>query len=163
MLTRLYNILNRRLMLDKIYWVRLIKEIRHWIRFARITKSQREYLNENNMRVDWLGRIYTVINKPEEVANNQPAVQEGWVISQLQPMNAIIEKVGVADVVFPEMSKIEEPGVAAYLIAMYPDFQEISFWKIIWNIILYTAFYFILKIVIKIVPFAAAWEFISTL
>ena len=163
MLTRLYNILNRRLMLDKIYWVRLIREIRHWIRFARITKSQSEYLNENNMRVDWLGRIYTVINMPEEIANNQQAVQEGWVISQLQPMNAIIEKVGVADVVFPEMSKINEPGVSAYLIAMWPDFQEIDFWKFIWNIILYTAFYWIIKIIIVIVPFAATWEFLSNL
>ena len=150
-------------MLDKIYWIRLFREIQQWIRFARITKSQQKYLQENNMRVDWLGRIYTVINMPEEYANNQQAVQEGWVLSQLQPMNAIIDKVGVADVVFPEMSKIDEPGTAAYLIAMYPDFQEISFWKVIWNVILYTAFYFIAKILIKLIPWAPIWEFLSSL
>ena len=51
MLGRLYNIINRRLMLDKIYWIRLFKELRMWYRFARITKSQRTYLEENNMRV----------------------------------------------------------------------------------------------------------------
>ena len=163
MLVRLYNILNRRLMLDKIYWIRLIKEIVLWVRFARITKAQQEYLNKNNMRVDWLGRIYTVINMPEEIANNQQQVQEGWVISQLQPMNEILGKVGVADVIFPEMSRIPEKGTAAFLVAMYPEFTEISFWKIIWHLILYTAFYFIAKILIALIPWTPVWEFISNL
>lgn len=163
MLVRLYNILNRKLMLDKIYWVRLVREIMLWIRFARITKSQQEYLNENNMRVDWLGRIYTVINMPEEIANNQQVVQEGWVLSQLQPMNAILDKVGVADVIFPEMSKIPENGTAAYLIAMYPEFTDISLWKFLWNLILYTGFYFIIKVIIKLIPWTPIYEFISNL
>ena len=163
MLVRLYNILNRKLMLDKIYWVRLVREIMLWIRFARITKSQQEYLNENNMRVDWLGRIYTVINMPEEIANNQQVVQEGWVLSQLQPMNKIIDKVGVADVIFPEMSKIPENGTAAYLIAMYPEFTDISLWKFLWNLILYTGFYFIIKVIIKLIPWTPIYEFISNL
>ena len=163
MLGRVYNILNRRLMLDKIYWVRLFKEIRLWYRFAKITKSQKEFLGENNMRVDWLGRIYTVINMPEEVANNQQRVQEGWVLSQLQPMNAILDKVGVADVIFPEMSRIPEPGTAAFLIAMYPNFEEIGIWKFIWNLILYTGFYWIGKIIIKLVPWTEIVEFFSTL
>ena len=163
MLGRLYNIINRRLMLDKIYWIRLFKELRMWYRFARITKSQRTYLEENNMRVDWLGRIYTVINMPEEVANNQQRVQEGWVLSQLQPMNAVMDKVGVADVVFPEMSRIPEQGTAAFLVAMYPNFEEIGFWKLIWNCILYTGFYWIAKIIIKLIPWAPIWEFLSSL
>ena len=163
MLGRLYNIINRRLMLDKIYWIRLVKEIIMWYRFARITKSQRTYLQENNMRVDWLGRIYTVINMPEEIANNQQRVQEGWVLSQLQPMNAVMDKVGVADVVFPEMSRIPEQGTAAFLVAMYPNFEEIGFWKLIWNCILYTGFYWIAKIIIKLIPWAPIWEFLSSL
>ena len=150
-------------MLDKIYWIRLIKEIRMWYRFARITKSQRTYLEENNMRVDWLGRIYTVINMPEEVANNQQRVQEGWVISQLKPMNSVMDKIGVADVIFPEMERIPDPGTAAFLIAMYPNFEEISFWKVIWNIILYTGIYWLGKIIIKLVPWAPVWEFLSNL
>lgn len=161
MLVRLYNILNRRLMLDKIYWVRLIREIRLWIRFSRITKAQREYLNENNMRVDWLGRIYTVINMPEEIANNQQRVQEGWVISQLQPMNKILDKVGVADVIFPEMSRIPEEGTAAYLIAMYPEFTEIGILKFIWNCILYTGIFFAIKILINVIPWVKISEIIS--
>jgi hypothetical protein len=150
-------------MLDKIYWIRLFKELRMWYRFARITKSQRTYLEENNMRVDWLGRIYTVINMPEEIANNQQRVQEGWVISQLKPMNTVMDKIGVADVIFPEMERIPEPGTAAFLIAMYPNFEEISFWKFIWNIILYTGIYWLIKIIIKLVPWAPVWEFISNL
>jgi len=150
-------------MLDKIYWIRLIKEIRMWYRFARITKSQRTYLEENNMRVDWLGRIYTVINMPEEIANNQQRVQEGWVISQLKPMNTVMDKIGVADVIFPEMERIPDPGTAAFLIAMYPNFEEISFWKVIWNIILYTGIYWLGKIIIKLIPWAILSEFFSTL
>ena len=51
-----------------MYWINLIKDIRLWFRFAKVAKQNRAYLEKNKLRVDRLGRIYTVINLPEEIA-----------------------------------------------------------------------------------------------
>ena len=44
------------------YFKELYLEIKIWRRIKKIAKESEKTLNENNFRVDWVGRIYTVIN-----------------------------------------------------------------------------------------------------
>lgn len=115
------------------YWKEFFIDLRIWWRFRRAAVKSEKFLNENGMRVDYLGRIYTVVNVPEEVENNLPTVQQGWVIGQLKPMNEVLMKIGLADYAYPDISPVD--GASAYLVVMYPEIDSLNIWRIISNII----------------------------
>ena len=60
------------------YWAELVSEIRIWWIFRSTSRNPANVkkLNENDLRSDWLGRIYGVINMPEEVVGAAPQVQQ---------------------------------------------------------------------------------------
>jgi len=51
-----------------MYIIKLYKELKLWWQIRKVAKSEETTLREKGFRVDWVGRIYTVINLPEEVA-----------------------------------------------------------------------------------------------
>jgi len=114
-------------------WREFFIDFKIWWKFRRVAIKSEKYLNENGMRVDFLGRIYTVVNVPEEVENNLPTVQQGWVIGQLKPMNDVLMRIGLADYAYPDISPIE--GAASYLVVMYPEIDSLNAWRITSNVI----------------------------
>lgn len=138
-------------MLDRIYWWRLYKDIKLWIKFAKIAKQSKDYLEEHKLRVDKLGRIYTVINLPEEIAQGNEYMHEAWVFQNLKPFTEVILKIGLAGHAYPEVSKIDEVGTSAYLVVLYPEVSNISIFKFLWNVVLYTGSYFIIKFLINLI------------
>ena len=90
-----------------MYIFKLIKEIKIWLKIRKIAKENEKLLNENGFRVDWIGRIYTVINLPEEVVN-APISQEGYVLMKLREFDRVFLTLGIADYVSPEMQKISD-------------------------------------------------------
>tara|TARA_R110000772_G_scaffold148902_3_gene259530 strand:+ start:612 stop:1088 length:477 start_codon:yes stop_codon:yes gene_type:complete len=118
------------------YWSEFYEEFRVWRRYRKAARQNEEILVKNNMRVDWLGRIYTVVNMPEEVINNQEQVQQGWVISQLGPMNEMLLKIGIADYAYPDISLV--PETQSYLIVMYPEIDHLNVFRIILNLLALT-------------------------
>ena len=52
-----------------MYIIDLYKELQVWRKIKKIAKNAEKELNEKGFRVDWVGRIYTVINLPEEEKN----------------------------------------------------------------------------------------------
>ena len=116
------------------YWREFFEDLRIWRRFRKTARKQEDLLLQNGMRVDWLGRIYTVINMPEEVINNQELVQQGWVIGQLKPFNEVLMSIGLADFAYPEISRV--PSSSSYLIVMYPEIEALNPWRMIWNFLI---------------------------
>jgi hypothetical protein len=110
------------------YWSEFFEELKIWWRFRKVAQQNEKLLNENGMRVDWLGRIYTVINMPEEVqTNNMEIIQQGWVIGQLKPLNAVLFQMGIADYAYPSISKV--PDSASFLVVMWPELDNLNIWK----------------------------------
>ena len=66
-----------------MYIVKLYRELKTWSKIRSIAKENSDKLLEKGFRVDWVGRIYTVINLPEEVVS-APISQEGYVLMQLR-------------------------------------------------------------------------------
>jgi hypothetical protein len=128
----------------RMYLIDLYNDFVIWYKYAKVTKSNRAKLESNNLRVDWLGRIYTVINVPDEL-QNYPNI-EMWVMQQLGPFNNILIELGIADYSFPEVSKIEESNVNAYLVVMYPELNNIDPWRIILEIAKWAGIFLLLKI-----------------
>jgi hypothetical protein len=115
-----------------MYLIDLKDDIVIWYKYAKVTKSNREKLDKKGLRVDWAGRLYTVVNVPVEMRNN-PNI-EMWVMQQLSIYNDILLELGIADYSFPEVQRIEEPDVDAYLVVMYPELNNINIWRILLEI-----------------------------
>ena len=108
-----------------MYISKLYKELRVWQKIKRIAKMEEETLKEKGFRVDWVGRIYTVINLPEEVAT-APISQEGYVLMKLREHDQFLLKLGIADYVSPEFEKIE--GTDSFLLVLSADREYFKLW-----------------------------------
>ena len=104
---------------------RVYKEIRIWQKIRKVAKAEEKSLNEKGFRVDWVGRIYTVINLPEEVAT-APISQEGYVLMKLREHDQFLLQLGIADYVSPEFSKIDDSD--SFLLVLSADREYFRLW-----------------------------------
>lgn len=102
-----------------MYLKNLLNEIKIWRKVKKIAKANEESLNKKGFRVDWVGRVYTVINLPEEVASHNPEVQQMYVLQELREFDKIFLEIGIADYVVPEFRAINE--TSSYLLILSPD------------------------------------------
>ena len=143
------------------YWKEFSIDFNIWRKYRKIARQSKEDLAKNEMRVDYLGRIYTVINMPEEVINNQEVVQQGWVIQQLGPMNTVLQQIGLNDYAYPDIVKI--PSSDSYLVVMYPEIDALNIWRVILNLIALTIIGFTVYFTINLLGRFGAIEWISNL
>jgi len=108
-----------------MYAIKLFREINIWRKIRKIAKENEQDLNEKGFRVDWVGRIYTVINLPEEVAT-APISQEGYVLMKLREHDQFLLQLGIADYVSPEFNRIE--GTDSFLLVLSPDRDQLRLW-----------------------------------
>ena len=111
-----------------MYISKLYKEFRIWQKIRKIAKSEEKSLNEKGFRVDWVGRIYTVINLPEEVAT-APISQEGYVLMKLREHDKFLLALGIADYVSPEFTKIGDTD--SFLLVLSADREYFKLWPFI--------------------------------
>lgn len=130
-----------------MYINNLIKEIGVWQKVRSVAKENENILNENNFRVDWIGRIYTVINLPEEVIN-QPISREGYVLMKLREYDTLFLNIGIADVIAPEIVELEDAD--SYLLILSPDRDYIKFNSFIWFSVKTAIYLILLKIIYNV-------------
>ena len=111
-----------------MYINNLYKELKIWSKIRSIAKESEGALNEKGFRVDWIGRIYTVINLPEEVVS-APISQEGYVLMQLREHDKLFLELGIADYISPEFEQIE--GTDSFLLVLSADREYLSFWPFV--------------------------------
>lgn len=143
------------------YWYELAKDIRVWWIFRSVARKNTEKLNEQSLRVDWLGRIYGVVNLPEEVMGASQEIQQAYVLQQITTYGELILKMGLGDMVYPQIQRID--GSNAYLIVLWPVFEELALLPVILNTIRTAAVTFIIFIIFKFFygemdTFAALWN-----
>lgn len=102
-----------------MYLINLYREIRTWQKVKKVAKEYEASLDQAGFRVDWIGRIYTVINLPEEVLSHHPSVQEGFVLQKLRDYDQYFLGLGIADVIIPEFERID--GAGAFLLVLSPE------------------------------------------
>lgn len=116
------------------FWTELYSEIRIWWIFRSTARQQDnlQEINNEDLRVDWLGRIYGVVNMPEEVVGAAPQVQQAYVLQQINKWGPLTAKLGLADVIYPEIARI--PASNSYLVIMWPQYEALGIWSILGNI-----------------------------
>ena len=111
-----------------MYISKLYKELKIWWQIRKVAKSEEIALQEKGFRVDWIGRIYTVINLPEEVAT-APISQEGYVLMKLREHDKFLLELGIADYVSPEFEKISNTD--SFLLVLSADREYFRLWPFI--------------------------------
>ncbi|MDB9800871.1 hypothetical protein OAB94_00650 [Flavobacteriaceae bacterium] len=116
------------------YWPEFYLEFRTWRIFSKTAKQYKDALNkDHNLRVDWLGRIYGVVNLTEEVQGASGEIQQAYVLQQITKYGKTLMNMGLGDIVYPEIQKIK--GTAGYLVILWPAFEALQTLQIIWNTI----------------------------
>ena len=115
-----------------MYILDLYKEIQIWKKIKKIAKESEKELNEKGFRVDWVGRIYTVINLPEEVVS-APISQEGYVLMKLREHDKFLLELGIADYVSPEFNPIEDTD--SFLLVLSADRDYIRLWPFLKSLV----------------------------
>ena len=111
-----------------MYITNLLNEIATWYKIRSIAKKSEAKLKEKGFRVDWVGRIYTVINLPEEVVS-APISQEGYVLMQLREHDKFLLDLGIADTVSPEFNPI--PDTNSFLLVLSADREFFKLWPFV--------------------------------
>jgi hypothetical protein len=127
-----------------MYILDLINEINIWRKVRAIAKENEKILNESGFRVDWIGRIYTVINLPEEVVN-QPISKEGYILMKLREYDQMFLDMGIADAVAPEIAEI--PNANAYLLILSADRDYIKLKPFLWSVFKTALIGFVIRII----------------
>lgn len=109
-------------MLKKViqYWPEFFKEVFYTRKYYKAIKSIQPELEEQGLRVDWVGRVYTVVTLDEEYAQQPEMVQTSMVFQKLKPVNDILIKYGLSDLSYPEISRIRESN-RQYLVVLFPE------------------------------------------
>ncbi len=126
-----------------MYILNLYKEIQVWRKIKKIAKNAEKELNDKGFRVDWVGRIYTVINLPEEVVT-APISQEGYVLMKLREHDKFLLELGIADYVSPEFNPIE--GTDSFLLVLSADREYFKMWPLIVSLVKTLGLIFLLRV-----------------
>jgi len=126
-----------------MYITNLYKELKIWAKIRKIAIENAPQLLEKGFRVDWVGRIYTVINLPEEVVS-APISQEGYVLMQLREHDKLFLDMGIADYVSPEFNPI--PGTDSFLLVLSADRDYLQFWPLVKSLCKTTLFLVIIRL-----------------
>ena len=130
------------------YWYNFILEFRIWFIFQTTTKRNRKKLEERDLRVDWIGRVYGVVNMPDEVLGAAEEIQQAFVLKQLGQFGGILNELKLSNIVYPQMQEIK--GSGAYLVIFWPVLDRLNVFAIIGSI-LYTLIYaFIVYLIARI-------------
>jgi len=127
-----------------MYIIKLYKELKLWWQIRKVAKSEETTLREKGFRVDWVGRIYTVINLPEEVAT-APISQEGYVLMKLREHDKFLLELGIADYVSPEFNKINDTD--SFLLVLSADREYFKLWPFLKSMAKTFGLVFILRLI----------------
>lgn len=132
------------------YWRDLYSEIRIWWVFKKTADQNTKLLNDTKLRVDWLGRVYTVVNLPEEVQTASGEIQQAYVLQKISEFGDVMMKIGLGDIVYPEIQKIN--GTAGWLVVLWPSFDNLQVLRVISYVfrstILFTVIYLLFRLFI---------------
>jgi hypothetical protein len=114
----------------------LIDDIRQWsiVRKALTEANIKDRFAKFKypLRVDKIGRIYTVINVPVELMDlEKKDMVWPWVLDQLREIDDLMIECQLSDLVYPEITPIEAEDSAAYLVILTPSTESLSIWKLL--------------------------------
>lgn len=122
-------------------------EITNWFYVKKIIRKNKSTVDWNkfNLRADWVGRIYTVLNpqSPSDDGDTDEVLRIKYA-ERMKPINLYLDKIGLSESVYPAYESPKE-NPKSLLIVYSPIFNVITTWKII-NLSVFTIIFFATKL-----------------
>lgn len=101
----------------------MAEEARAWWIFRRVSRSEHNAAAlascDPPLRVDLLGRIYAVVNVPEEMREpDKEPMHVPYVIDKLSGINEVLMGMRLSDMAYPEVIRV--PDTWSYLVVIGP-------------------------------------------
>jgi hypothetical protein len=134
----------------KIRLFRVIREIILYIEYISQIKAEEKSsptFNKFNLRVDWIGRIYTVVNLPPEVTQSPDLPKDSrpaFVLEEIKPINDYFKQLRLEELITLGFRPIKGTNDDSFLVIYYFLFKELTwmwifkltiFWSIVFTII----------------------------
>lgn len=124
-----------------MYIKNLIKEIKIWNIVKKTVNENKDKLNELGFDVDWIGRVYTVIDIPDDLNNlPQKSINETierniavdmYIKEQLGPLSNLLNELRLSELImYPEYYE-QFDGTNSVLVVLSPDRKYATFWKLL--------------------------------
>ena len=120
----------------KVY--RDVKIYRDYLKIIDKESKDSPLWSRRNLRKDWFGRIYTVINLPPEVIFSVDLPKEArpsFVMSEIKPINDYLKSLNIEEIITIGMEPIKGTNDESYLVVYQYVFRELS-WMWIFRFIL---------------------------
>lgn len=120
----------------KVY--RDVKIYRDYLKIIDKESKDSPIWSRRNLRKDWFGRIYTVINLPPEVIFSVDLPKEArpsFVMSEIKPINDYLKSLNIEEIITIGMEPIKGTNEESYLVVYQYVFRELS-WMWIFRFIL---------------------------
>lgn len=114
-----------------MYIKNLIREIKIWNIVKKTVNENKDKLNELGFDVDWIGRVYTVIDIPDDLNNlPQKSINETierniavdmYIKEQLGPLSNLLNELRLSELImYPEYYE-QFDGTNSVLVVLSPD------------------------------------------
>jgi len=123
-------------------WQIAFYEIQNWVFVKRTINKHFKTADweKFNLRADWVGRIYTVINpqSPGDDGDDMDVLRIKYT-ERLKPMNIYLDSIGLSESV--TMAYEQVPESKSFVFVYTPIFNVITTWRVIWISGLVTIFF----------------------
>ena len=108
----------------------MLREIWIYFKFRKLVKK---FSNDDiiwtrqGLRVDWLCRIYTVVNLPPQVTMSPDLPKESWpsfVFESIKPINDYFRTIGLEEMMTVSLDSIDNTNQESYLVVYYFLFKK---------------------------------------
>lgn len=124
-----------------MYIKNLIREIKIWNIVKKTVNENKDKLNELGFDVDWIGRVYTVIDIPDDLNNlPQKSINETierniavdmYIKEQLGPLSNLLNELRLSELImYPEYYE-QFDGTNSILVVLSPDRKYTSIGRLL--------------------------------
>lgn len=115
-----------------------IKLYRDYLKIIKEELGKSPIWKRKGMRIDWFGRIYTVVNLPPEVlfsADLPKEARPSFVMNEIKPINQYFKAINIEELITLWIEPIKGTDEESYLVVYQYVFRELS-WIWIFRFIL---------------------------
>ena len=111
---------------------KVYKDIRVYRDYLNIIKKELEnspIWTRKGMRIDWFGRIYTVVHLPPEVlfsADLPKEARPSFVMNEIKPINEYFKTINIEELITLWIEPIKGTNEESYLVVYQYVFRELS-------------------------------------
>jgi hypothetical protein len=111
---------------------KVYKDVKVYLNYLKIIKK--EFNNSpiwtrKGLRIDWFGRIYTVVNLPPEVlfsADLPKEARPSFVINEIKPINEYFNTINIVELITLWIDPVKGTNEESYLVVYQYIFRELS-------------------------------------